>query len=169
MAGDRKCYQLPPGAKGLARRAINRDALEGADILMVKPALPYLDVIQDCAQLQPDLPTACYQVSGEFAMIHAGARAGVYDLRQMAEETVGSMMRAGELSDRRAKHSAALGHRGNVVADLACLLASRRVHHSHIFHPRLPRLARPRTLAPLRSRISDDKAYLGIDGTSRGP
>lgn len=96
MAGDRKCYQLPPGAKGLARRAINRDALEGADILMVKPALPYLDVIQDCAQLQPDLPTACYQVSGEFAMIHAGARAGVYDLRQMAEETVGGMMRAGE-------------------------------------------------------------------------
>lgn len=96
MAGDRKCYQLPPFAKGLARRAINRDAFEGADILMVKPALPYLDIIQDCATLQPDLPTACYQVSGEFAMIHAGATAGVYDLRQMAEETVGSMMRAGE-------------------------------------------------------------------------
>ncbi|GHJ87787.1 hypothetical protein NliqN6_4189 [Naganishia liquefaciens] len=95
MAGDRKCYQLPPFAKGLARRAINRDALEGADILMVKPSLPYLDIIQDCATLQPDLPTACYQVSGEYAMIYAGAKAGVYDLRQMAEETVGSMIRAG--------------------------------------------------------------------------
>jgi porphobilinogen synthase len=63
---------------------------------MVKPALPYLDVIQDCATLQPDIPTACYQVSGEYAMIYAGAKAGVYDLRQMAEETVGSMIRAGE-------------------------------------------------------------------------
>lgn len=64
---------------------------------MVKPSLPYLDIIQDCATLQPDLPTACYQVSGEYAMIYAGAKAGVYDLRQMAEETVGSMIRAGQL------------------------------------------------------------------------
>lgn len=63
---------------------------------MVKPALPYLDVIQDCATLQPDIPTACYQVSGEYAMIYAGAQAGIYDLRQMAEETVGSMIRAGK-------------------------------------------------------------------------
>ena len=46
---------------------------------MVKPALPYLDVIQDAAQLAPDHPLACYQVSGEYAMVVAGARAGVYD------------------------------------------------------------------------------------------
>ncbi|KAF8919747.1 hypothetical protein CPB85DRAFT_1429238 [Mucidula mucida] len=90
--GDRKCYQLPPSAKGLARRAI---ATEGADIIMVKPALPYLDIIADAAQLTPDHPLACYQVSGEYAMVVAGARAGVYDLRTMAFESVDSMIRAG--------------------------------------------------------------------------
>lgn len=93
--GDRKCYQLPPAAKGLARRAILRDVEEGADIIMVKPALPYLDVIADAAQLASDHPLACYQVSGEFAMIHAGARAGVYELKAMAFESVESMVRAG--------------------------------------------------------------------------
>ena len=62
---------------------------------MVKPALPYLDIIADAAALAPDHPLACYQVSGEFAMIHAGARAGVYDLRTMAFESIESMVRAG--------------------------------------------------------------------------
>ena len=62
---------------------------------MVKPALPYLDIIADAAELAPDHPLACYQVSGEFAMVHAGANAGVYDLRTMAFETVDSMVRAG--------------------------------------------------------------------------
>jgi len=93
--GDRKCYQLPPTARGLARRAIKRDIVEGADIIMVKPALPYLDIISDAAELAPDHPLACYQVSGEFAMVHAGAAAGVYDLRTMAFETTESMVRAG--------------------------------------------------------------------------
>ncbi|EAU91471.1 delta-aminolevulinic acid dehydratase [Coprinopsis cinerea okayama7 len=93
--GDRKCYQLPPAAKGLARRAILRDANEGADIIMVKPSLPYLDIIADAAELTPDHPIACYQVSGEFAMIHAGAAAGVYDLKTMAYESAESMVRAG--------------------------------------------------------------------------
>ncbi|KAH8108059.1 tetrapyrrole biosynthesis porphobilinogen synthase [Cristinia sonorae] len=93
--GDRKCYQLPPTAKGLARRAIQRDVAEGADIIMVKPALPYLDIIADAAELSPDHPVACYQVSGEYAMVVAGARAGVYDLRTMAFETTESMVRAG--------------------------------------------------------------------------
>lgn len=93
--GDRKCYQLPPAAKGLARRAIIRDANEGADIIMVKPAMPYLDIIADATQLAPNHPLACYQVSGEFAMIHAGAAAGVYSLRAMAFESVESMLRAG--------------------------------------------------------------------------
>ena len=72
-----------------------RDVAEGADIIMVKPALPYLDVIQDAKQLAEDHPLACYQVSGEFAMIHAGARAGVYDLKTMAFDTVESFVRAG--------------------------------------------------------------------------
>lgn len=93
--GDRKCYQLPPGGRGLARRAILRDVAEGADIIMVKPALPYLDVLADASQLAPDHPLACYQVSGEFAMIVAGANAGVYDLRTMAFESAQSMLRAG--------------------------------------------------------------------------
>ncbi|KAF8119785.1 hypothetical protein EV363DRAFT_1379593 [Boletus edulis] len=93
--GDRKCYQLPSDAKGLARRAIQRDVTEGADIIMVKPSLPYLDIIADAAQLAVDHPIACYQVSGEFAMVHAGARAGVYDLKALAFETTESMVRAG--------------------------------------------------------------------------
>ncbi|KAL5507441.1 HEM2 [Sanghuangporus vaninii] len=93
--GNRKCYQLPPTAKGLARRAIKRDTEEGADIIMVKPALPYLDIIADAAQLAPDHPLACYQVSGEYAMVCAGAVAGVYDLQTMAFESVESMVRAG--------------------------------------------------------------------------
>jgi porphobilinogen synthase len=62
---------------------------------MVKPALPYLDIIADAVNLTPDHPIACYQVSGEFAMIHAGARAGVYDLKTMAFECADSMVRAG--------------------------------------------------------------------------
>lgn len=93
--GDRKCYQLPPQAKGLARRAITRDVNEGADIIMVKPALPYLDVIADASQLAPDHPVACYQVSGEYAMVVAGANAGIYNLKDMAFETSESMVRAG--------------------------------------------------------------------------
>ncbi|KAI0314662.1 tetrapyrrole biosynthesis porphobilinogen synthase [Amylostereum chailletii] len=93
--GDRKCYQLPPSAKGLARRAIKRDTAEGADIIMVKPSLPYLDILADAAQLAPDYPLAAYQVSGEYAMVVAGARAGVYDLRAMAFETTECIVRAG--------------------------------------------------------------------------
>jgi porphobilinogen synthase len=74
--GDRKCYQLPPGGRGLARRAIVRDINEGADIIMVKPA-------------------SQYQVSGEFAMIHAAAKAGVFDLKAMAFESTEGILRAG--------------------------------------------------------------------------
>lgn len=62
---------------------------------MVKPAMPYLDIISDASQLAPDHPLACYQVSGEFAMVVAGANAGVYDLRTMAFESVQGMLRAG--------------------------------------------------------------------------
>jgi porphobilinogen synthase len=63
---------------------------------MVKPAMPYLDIIADADRLA-DHPIACYQVSGEYAMIVAGARAGVYDLRAMAFESVDGMIRAGML------------------------------------------------------------------------
>ena len=74
-----------------------RDAAEGADILMIKPALPYLDIIADAAQLCPNHPIACYQVSGEYAMIVAGAEKGIYGLKEMAFETTESMIRAGEI------------------------------------------------------------------------
>ena len=77
-----------------------RDVAEGADIIMVKPALPYLDVIQDAKELAEDHPLACYQVSGEYAMVVAGANAGVYDLKTMAFETVESMVRAGTSAAR---------------------------------------------------------------------
>ena len=93
--GDRKCYQLPPGGRGLARRAINRDIAEGADIIMVKPASSYLDIISDAKEIGKDLPVAAYQVSGEFAMIHAGAKAGVFDLKTMAFESTEGILRAG--------------------------------------------------------------------------
>jgi porphobilinogen synthase len=93
--GDRKCYQLPPGGRGLARRAIARDINEGADIIMVKPAGLYLDIISDAKELGKDLPVAAYQVSGEFAMIHAAAQAGVFDLKTMAFESTEGILRAG--------------------------------------------------------------------------
>ncbi|KAL8842926.1 MAG: hypothetical protein Q9170_000330 [Blastenia crenularia] len=93
--GDRKCYQLPPGGRGLARRAISRDIQEGADIIMVKPASSYLDIISDAKDIGKNMPVAAYQVSGEFAMIHAGAKAGVFDLKAMAFESTEGILRAG--------------------------------------------------------------------------
>lgn len=93
--GDRKCYQLPPGGRGLARRAISRDIQEGADIIMVKPASSYLDIISDAKEIGKDMPVAAYQVSGEFAMIHAAAAAGVFDLKTMAFESTEGILRAG--------------------------------------------------------------------------
>jgi porphobilinogen synthase len=93
--GDRRCYQLPPGGRGLARRAIQRDMGEGADIIMVKPASSYLDIIRDARDLAKDIPIAAYQVSGEYAMIHAGAKAGVFDLKSMAFESTEGILRAG--------------------------------------------------------------------------
>ncbi|KAF2184356.1 tetrapyrrole biosynthesis, porphobilinogen synthase [Zopfia rhizophila CBS 207.26] len=93
--GDRRCYQLPPGGRGLARRAITRDINEGADIIMVKPASQYLDIISDAKEIGKDLPVAAYQVSGEYAMIHAASKAGVFDLKTMAFEATEGILRAG--------------------------------------------------------------------------
>lgn len=67
----------------------------GADIIMVKPASSYLDIISDAKEIGRDLPVAAYQVSGEFAMIHAGAKAGVFDLKTMAFESTEGILRAG--------------------------------------------------------------------------
>ena len=93
--GDRKCYQLPPGGRGLARRAIARDIQEGADIILVKPASSFLDIISDAKEIAKDMPIAAYQVSGEYAMIHAAAKAGVFDLKTMAFESTEGILRAG--------------------------------------------------------------------------
>jgi len=94
-SGDRKGYQLPPNARGLAKRAILRDISEGADIIMVKPAQTYLDVLSEARSVAPSHPLACYQVSGEYAALLAGADAGVYDLKPMVLETLDCMLRAG--------------------------------------------------------------------------
>ncbi|KAG8628403.1 hypothetical protein KVT40_004276 [Elsinoe batatas] len=81
--GDRKRYLLPPPARGLARKAIERDLQEGADMIMIKPAYP--DIISDAKALS-HVPVTAMQVSGEFATIHAAARAGVYELKAAAFE-----------------------------------------------------------------------------------
>lgn len=95
VTGDRKAYQLPPAAIGLARHAVLRDLDEGADSIIVKPATTYLDVINETARIAPNVPIAAYQVSGEFAMIHAGAEKGIFDLKVMAFESCDGILRAG--------------------------------------------------------------------------
>ena len=72
---------------------------------MVKPSLPYLDIISDCTTVAPDHPVACYQVSGEYAMVCAGAEKGIYDLKEMAFETTESFVRAGKSYLRRRRHA----------------------------------------------------------------
>lgn len=93
--GDRKCYQLPAGGRGLARRAIIRDLAEGADAIMVKPSTFYLDIISDAKELARDVPICTYQVSGEYAMLHAAAEKGVVDLKTIAFEAAYGCLRAG--------------------------------------------------------------------------
>ncbi|KAL1925029.1 uncharacterized protein VTP21DRAFT_4683 [Calcarisporiella thermophila] len=93
--GDRRCYQLPSGARGLAIRAIQRDVSEGADIIMVKPGTPYLDVIRDAKEQAPNHPIAVYQVSGEYAAIHASVKAGLMDLQKAVMESMDGFLRAG--------------------------------------------------------------------------
>ncbi|KNE68573.1 hypothetical protein AMAG_12743 [Allomyces macrogynus ATCC 38327] len=72
-----------------------RDVAEGADMIMVKPGYPYLDVVRDAAELAPDLPIAIYQVSGEYAMLYHGAAAGAYALEDAVFESLESGLRAG--------------------------------------------------------------------------
>jgi porphobilinogen synthase len=92
--GDRKQYQMDPANAREALLEVALDAAEGADILMVKPALPYLDVLASVRQ-RFDRPTAAYHVSGEYAMIKAAAQNGWIDERQVALESLLSIKRAG--------------------------------------------------------------------------
>jgi porphobilinogen synthase len=92
--GDRKAYQMDPANQREALREIALDVEEGADIIMVKPALPYLDIIA-LARRQFDVPIAAYQVSGEFSLIEAAARMGWIDRERTMIETLTSIRRAG--------------------------------------------------------------------------
>jgi len=92
--GDRKSYQMDPANQREARREIALDIEEGADIIMVKPALPYLDIIA-LARREFDVPVAAYQVSGEFSQIEAAARLGWIDRERTILETLTSIQRAG--------------------------------------------------------------------------
>lgn len=92
--GDRRSYQMDPANLAEAMREIELDVEQGADIIMVKPALPYLDVIRRAADTF-SLPVAAYNVSGEFAMIKAAAANGWIDERQAALESLVSIRRAG--------------------------------------------------------------------------
>jgi porphobilinogen synthase len=92
--GDRRSYQMDPANGREAMREIELDLQEGADMIMVKPALPYLDLIRQ-ARDRFDVPIAAYQVSGEYAMIMAAARNGWIDEERAMIETLTSITRAG--------------------------------------------------------------------------
>ena len=92
--GDRRTYQMDPANRDEGLREANFDDQEGADILMVKPALSYLDIIRDLKN-DFDRPIACYNVSGEYAMVKAAAEKGWIDGEKVMMESLLSMKRAG--------------------------------------------------------------------------
>jgi len=92
--GDRRGYQMDPGNAREALREIELDVQEGADIIMVKPALPYLDILAKARQ-RYDLPLAAYNVSGEYAMLKAAAAQGWIDERRAVLEALTAIKRAG--------------------------------------------------------------------------
>jgi porphobilinogen synthase len=94
LEGDRRTYQQEPGNAREALHEIELDIEEGADIVMVKPAMAYLDVVRAAADVSP-VPVAAYQVSGEYSMISAAGANGWIDLRTVAMETLTGIRRAG--------------------------------------------------------------------------
>jgi len=94
--GDRRSYQMDPAAAaGQALREVELDLAEGADIVMVKPALPYLDIISRIRDRFPGVPLAAYNVSGEFSMVQAAADRGWLDKKAVAVECLTAIRRAG--------------------------------------------------------------------------
>jgi porphobilinogen synthase len=93
--GDRKSYQMDYRTKSQGLAEITADIEEGADWVMVKPAQTYLDVIQQASATHPAVPLAAYQVSGEFAMLHAAAAAGVFQEELAFKESLTAIKRAG--------------------------------------------------------------------------
>ncbi len=94
LQGDRKTYQQDPANAREARRELALDLEEGADMVMVKPGLPYLDVLRDVAE-RADVPVGSYQISGEYAMVEAAAEKGWIDRDAAIMETLTSFKRAG--------------------------------------------------------------------------
>jgi porphobilinogen synthase len=94
LVGDRKSYQQDPANLREALREVALDVEEGADMVMVKPALPYLDVVTRVAEMV-DVPVAAYQVSGEYAMVEAAVANGWLDRERVVLETLTSIRRAG--------------------------------------------------------------------------
>jgi porphobilinogen synthase len=92
--GDRRSYQMDPPNVREALRECELDVAEGADLLMVKPAMPNLDIIRAVRE-RFDLPVAAYNVSGEYAMVRAAAASGWMDERQAALESLTAIKRAG--------------------------------------------------------------------------
>jgi len=92
--GDRRHYQMDPANAREASREVALDVEQGADVLMVKPALPYLDIVSRVRR-EFDRPVAAYNVSGEYAMLHAAAEKGWLDLEAVAYESLLSIKRAG--------------------------------------------------------------------------
>ena len=92
--GDRRSYQMDPANAREALREVELDLEEGADIIMVKPALPYLDIVQRVRE-RFDVPVAAYNVSGEYAMVKAAARNGWIDEKRVVLEILTSIQRAG--------------------------------------------------------------------------
>ncbi len=92
--GDRRQYQMDPANRREAGREADLDVAEGADMLMVKPALAYLDIVREVRD-RSDLPLVCYNVSGEYAMVKAAAERGWIDERRVVLETLLGMRRAG--------------------------------------------------------------------------
>jgi porphobilinogen synthase len=93
--GDRASHQMDPGNRREAQREHALDVAEGADILMVKPALAYLDVIRETRDRFPDQPLAAYNVSGEYSMVKAAARNGWLDEKRVVMEILTAIKRAG--------------------------------------------------------------------------
>ena len=94
LSGDRRSYQLDPANRREGLREVLLDVEEGADVVMVKPAMSYLDVLADAAAASP-VPVWAYQVSGEYAMVEAAAAHGWIDRERAIDETLTSIRRAG--------------------------------------------------------------------------
>lgn len=94
LQGDRKAYQQDPANSREALREISLDVAEGADIVMVKPALAYLDIVSEARKLV-DVPVSAYVVSGEYAMIETAAAASAFDRKRVILEALTSVKRAG--------------------------------------------------------------------------